>query len=464
MTTLLSSRFILPGLVLTFLGLLIVLLAVGSPDRASAQSQALVSNLDEPENGSREVILHNRENTQQFTTGSNAAGYTLNSVKIDLLWSGLGGGAAPTVAVHADNNGRPGTKLATLASPQALADGVNTFTHSGLGLAPSTSYFVVIETGQNPFSRIRMTRSADEEGAAGWSISNRASYRARGSTGAYFSVSSQSWKMAIDGAVRTAPPPGQVLVSNWQWEPSSGPGSLERGSFRDHDFAQEFTTGGHKPGYTLYSVELHLAVTLSNLANLRNNLGVAIHESSGGAPGDLVATLTKPVAVSNGFNKYIHAGLDLSPSTSYFVVMNISTPTTAAVKDTVSDGETGAAGWTIGNSSLERKWDGTGEWETLSQTKRLRIRGEPKRAPLSFPSDCSAAAITPGLYQGEITGDCPSLLRDQGVNARHVSFSLDELQQVTLTLESDDFDTYLYLGSVTVPGSADWTHMNDNIG
>ena len=43
------SRLILPRGVLIALGLLIVLLAVGSPDRASAQSasETLVSNLDE---------------------------------------------------------------------------------------------------------------------------------------------------------------------------------------------------------------------------------------------------------------------------------------------------------------------------------------------------------------------------------------------------------------------------------
>ena len=253
----------------------------------------------------------------------------------------------------------------------------------------------------------------------------------------------------------------EVLVSNWQWEPSD-----ESSRFYDHDHAQEFTTGSHGLGYTLTGVELHLLIlSAPEEISVKQNLDVAIYTSSGGVPGSRLATLTKPLTTRNGFNEYTHAGLDLSPSTSYFVVMDISTLTSAGIKNTVSGGETGAAGWTIGNSSLYRAYDlTTGPWETFSQTKRLRINGDLKKSALTVPSNCGATAITPGLHKGELTGDCPSLRRDRGVNARHVSFSLAQRQQVELTLESPDFDTYLYLGQGKDPASATWTHQNDNIG
>lgn len=163
MTTLLSSRLILPGLVLTVLGLLIVLLAVGSPDRASAQSQALVSNLDAPANGTDENDLANKDVAQGFTTGSHAAGYTLTSVEVDLRGAFFGS-TAFTAAIHANNAGRPGSKLATLTATRDLFAGTNRFTHAGLDLAPSTSYFVVIETSQSVAAVVSMTRSTNLHG------------------------------------------------------------------------------------------------------------------------------------------------------------------------------------------------------------------------------------------------------------------------------------------------------------
>ena len=470
MTRLLSFRSILPkGGVLIVLGFLIVLLAVGSTDRAYAQNLVLVTNLDQPANGSREVVLVNKENAQQFTTGSHGDGYTLTGMEVDFSWPNVGA-TAFTVAVHASSNGVPGSKLATLTATRTLHNGTNRFTHTGLDLDPSTSYFVVIEGGQNLAAIIDMTRSASESGDAGWSISNWALQRNKGSNAPYFTISGQSWKMRINGDARTIPPRGPTLVSNWQWEPSGQPSA-----FHDHDHAQGFTTGSHSLGYTLISVELHLVIAQPAIGtDVKRNTEFAIYTSSGGVPGSKLATLTKPRTIRDGFNRFTHAGLDLSPSTSYFVVMDGSR-TQGAVKNTVSDGETGAAGWTIGNSSLYRPYNDTTNtsWETSSQTNRLRIQGTPKRTGLTFPSTCAAAAITPGLYKGTLTGDCPSLQRAPGVNARHVSFSLAQRRQVTLTLESDDFDPhlesdgfdpYLYLGSGKDPATADWTHSNDNIG
>ena len=429
----------------------------------ATQSQSvLVSNLDEPTNSVRDNHLGGRELAQEFTTGSHAAGYTLTSVEVDLERPDVGG-TTFTVAVHASSGGRPGSELATLTETRTIHTGTNRFTHTGLDLEPSTSYFVVIDSEPNVAAIVRMTSSDSESGETGWVISYQSFYRASGSTGAYSVISSQSWKMGINGAVRTVPPPpppGQVLVSNWQWEPSD-----ESSRFYNHDHAQEFTTGSHGLGYTLTSVELHLVISgMGEETDVKRNLDVAIYTSSGGVPGSWLATLTKPQTTRNGFNEYTHAGLDLSPSTSYFVVMD-GTQALGAVKNTVSGGETGAAGWTIGNSSLYRAYDlTTGPWETFSQTKRLRINGDLKKSALTVPSNCGATAITPGLHKGELTSDCPSLRRAPGVNARHVSFSLASRQQVELTLESSDFDTYLYLGQGKDPASATWTHQNDNIG
>lgn len=112
------------------MGLLVVLLAVGSPERASAQpleDVVLVSNLDETISTYKSA--QHWDVAQDFTTGS-SSGYILTSVELDLEF---GGGAKPvfTVAVHASSSGQPGSRLATLTAP-TLATGLNKFTHSGL--------------------------------------------------------------------------------------------------------------------------------------------------------------------------------------------------------------------------------------------------------------------------------------------------------------------------------------------
>ena len=75
MTSLLPSRYILHRGALIALGLLIVLLAVGSPNRASAQDQILVSNWQwEP--SSELGSFRDYDHAQEFTTGSHGLGAT----------------------------------------------------------------------------------------------------------------------------------------------------------------------------------------------------------------------------------------------------------------------------------------------------------------------------------------------------------------------------------------------------
>ena len=194
------SHFIVTRGVLIALGLLVVLLAVGSPDRVSAQSQVLVSNIGQATSSTGHL---GNDHAQAFTTGSNAAGYSLTSVEIALGDPGIGP-PAKTVTIANDSNGSPGTTVGTLTNPASYVAGSNEFTHTGLDLAADTTYFLVVDITGTGTGGIRNTNSdaEDDGGSAGWNIGDSSLYRGRDTTGNW-STFAQSKKIRINGATKS---------------------------------------------------------------------------------------------------------------------------------------------------------------------------------------------------------------------------------------------------------------------
>ncbi|HEU6449693.1 MAG TPA: choice-of-anchor R domain-containing protein [Verrucomicrobiae bacterium] len=83
---------------------------------------------------------------EQFNTGNNPGGYTLDSVGLLLGADGyifIGGGFQ--VSIHMDNGGKPGTLVQILDGPDNPgATGVTNYAGSNLTLSPSTAYWVVV--------------------------------------------------------------------------------------------------------------------------------------------------------------------------------------------------------------------------------------------------------------------------------------------------------------------------------
>ncbi len=323
--------------------------------------QSLVSNLTETVFGG----VLNADRAQEFTTGSNSAGYTLTSVDLNLSFT-TGDKVPFTVAVHASSNGQPGSKMADLTAPGTLTTGTNRFTHTGLALEPATGYFVVVDaTASSGDGEIKLTQSNGETGAQGWSIANGSSWRLWNSTGAR--VSTDTMSMRVNGVVKR-----QSLVSNLT-ETSGLPGRF------DKDYAQEFTTGVNWTGYTLTSVDIDMVVR----AGTSPVFTVAVHADNNGRPGSRLATLTAPGTIATGTNTFTHAGLDLAPATSYFVVVDVTTSsTTTAVRTTLSGGETGAKGASINNVGFDRDWNSTGAWVSLvNSVIKMQVNGIVKPKP-----------------------------------------------------------------------------------
>ena len=172
--------------------LLVLSGALALPAAAQAQEIALVSNISE--SGTQVTFVApvgfqlggiapgETRISQRFTTGPNTAGYSLQSVVLN-LGTNLGSGSVVQVAIHEESSGNPGTLLGVLDNPadpfgdNPAAAGNRTFSApSALSLDANTNYWVVLRdttsaTGANNY-RVRLTASNNETTTHGFSISN----------------------------------------------------------------------------------------------------------------------------------------------------------------------------------------------------------------------------------------------------------------------------------------------------
>ena len=155
------------------------------------------------------------------------------------------------------------------------------------------------------------------------------------------------------------------------------------------DRAQAFTTGSHKPGYTVNSVDIVFeSNSLSDLFRTPNpSLTVTIRNASNGIPGTTVGTLNLPASSPTfGSRRSITfaaptKGIQLSPSTTYFLMIDIDAErsTTGETDIWLVDSNTedagGAAGFSIANESQMYAWSANA-WESTNNSFQMRIKGE----------------------------------------------------------------------------------------
>ena len=281
-----------------------------------------------------------------------------------------------------------------------------------------------------------------------------------------------------------------------------------------------FTTGNDRDGYAISSVSLRLGSV-----NAGETMTVAIRESSGGNPGDLVATLVSPATLtSDALNTFTApAGTTLAPNTTYFLMVNDGADAfgTGAVQVSYSaaDGQTGEAGWTIGDVGRRKQypmnsivWAGAWRDTAFSSVARFAIQGtaNPTIASLVATSDVTfteqrssdTAAVTVRLsrrlYAGEQLAVPIDYVGAEGIDAHdesdrdyalsvsgngatganlasdifYVQFTghdTDIVQEATVTLtptnngDADTDDGYIELGISAV--TADWTDSSfTNVG
>ena len=147
---------------------------VGETVSATLTFTALVSTTGQGNSGAARA--DSDEIAQPFGTGSNTAGYDLESIVLSLGNAPTGTGTL-TVTVREDASGDPsGTALHTLTTPDPIAGGsLNTFTApAGATLDANTTYWVVAsyssDTGGPNLWRTLLSNGIDSGGATGWTI------------------------------------------------------------------------------------------------------------------------------------------------------------------------------------------------------------------------------------------------------------------------------------------------------
>ena len=339
-------------------------------EQANAQTpQTFVANTGQADGG---PLGLGNDSAQAFTTGSNPSGYSLTSVAVKFAAIGSSFSSSDlTASIHADSGGSPGFSLGTLTNPASFpvssSDQTLTFTSTGIDLAANTTYWLVLDmsASRNASSfRITNVHSDDSGALAGWSIADGSLTRGFASTGTW-TTNAASLKISLGGV-------SKFLVSNF------GQANGGTGNFVQHDHAQAFTTGANVGGYTLTGVDFSFPQI--NDGALAGKLAAEIRSDSSGAPGAVVATLTKPGTIAVGTNSFTHSGVALAANTTYWAVLDVTLvllPGANTIQNTASDAEDagGADGWTIADDGHYRTWNTSGAWTSFSQSRKMTIHG-----------------------------------------------------------------------------------------
>ena len=181
---------------------------------------AMVQNLGRTDNGYVNLGFgSNKALSQGFTAGSNAGGYELQGIGINIEGSGSSFPDGPTsvsVAVHADSSGQPGAKLFDLVSPTEFAAGHSFFeAPPGTLLTPNTSYVLFWRYIDGTFSRLQKTLSDGEDSGAltGFSIAN-AFYRGADLSSLSENSNSNALEIAVYGEQATTPTVTAVALTS----------------------------------------------------------------------------------------------------------------------------------------------------------------------------------------------------------------------------------------------------------
>ena len=172
------------------------------------------------------------------------------------------------------------------------------------------------------------------------------------------------------------------------------------------DVAQAFTMGGNPDGYKLTGVGMEIVI--DNPSGLSGpTYSVSIHSNAGGSPGGNLGTLTNPSELVHSEdlseeNRFTASGqgVDLDADTTYFVVVDVSSPGNRSVRTALTSSDTDdpdtVGEGNIGDSALRRDYATTNPWTTWDNPLMVAIYGYAKASidPTPEPTTGAATDIT----------------------------------------------------------------------
>ncbi len=341
----------------------------------------LVSNIGQTPDSANVGKLNENHLAQCFETGTNTAGYTLESIvvkfstapsaniRVQLASGGSKGGLAI---------GQTGADVIDmLDNPAAFVVGDNTFTApaGGIRLFSGTQYFVIVaETGTSKPGRTSLTQSNDEDtgGATGWSICNGILI-STGGTGAWSANSASKVPIRVNGHLG---PKSSELVSN------RGQADSATAVDADQDRVFSFRAGTDANGYTLTGVDIDFSFPSGSQP------GYSLILLSGGME---VGRFTGPATLVDGVNRFTLATPhNLIANSSYFLEWDQSSSvSTFKFKQTASTAEDSGAvdGWTVSDSGSRRSHTDTSRNDYATDSDSWKI------AVLGFTRDLTAPKV-----------------------------------------------------------------------
>jgi len=209
------------------------------------------------------------------------------------------------------------------------------------------------------------------------------------------------------------------------------------------DMAQSFTTGSNAAGYRVTSVEIEGDITSSGTTP--PTFTVAIHTGSGTSVGASVGSLTSSGFV-DGTNSFTSSsGIDLDANTSYFVVLDVTSPgdRSPLIRSTSSQAEDtgGSAGWSMGNRGITRASD-TSAWTDFGTARVLEMNIKGSLAPLGLTVSSSSLLESADATNVTVT----ATVGTASTSARTVTLAVDSTSTAT---NGTDYAT-LTPGSITI--------------
>ena len=387
-------------------------------------ADVLVSNTGQTPDGSFSIVNAVPRQAQEFTTGINEDGYTVDSIGFTLILSDTATAGADLQVTLNEKNGsnQPDDALCTLTDPATFTTGaVNEFEAPGTcpTLTKETAYFVVIErvniSGSSTISTAKTESDAEDAGStANWSIAD-AGFVGSTTTWGQTLLGGDAFQIVVKGIVYSE---HSTTVSNTGQTPD-GSFSIVNAVPRQ---AQEFTTGINEDGYTVDSIGFTLI--LSDTATAGADLQVTLNEKNGSnQPGDALCTLTDPATFTTGaVNEFEAPGTcpTLTKETAYFVVIervNISGSSTISTAKTESDAEDAGstANWSIADAGFVGS---TTTWgQTLLGGDAFQIVVKATRRYTDNNIATGAPTITGTPRVGEVlTADTSAIEDDDGLS------------------------------------------------
>ena len=392
------------------------------PLQTQAQTvTTFVSNLGNTD-VSRSTFVGSAPWGQEFQTGTNADGYTLTEIVVQMRNGQVGSPAFALYTAKLDPATTtpvmvPDTKVVDL-SGRVDSPGAQSFTpDSTTVLSASTSYIVQIETTSGSANLQLTSDDVNDPGSSpGWDITPDSLWTNRGSWGKVPDRIKIAVKGTLGGATTSQTP--VTLVSNEQV------GTASPASPTVTVRARAFTTGANPGGYGLTGAKV--AFGWSHAQSASSAVLVRIFSvDAAGNPGVELGRLIGPEAISSGLNTFTAPpNTVLDPGTSYALVITgspasgsriISIPAGLSTTQAISTDPHSLPGWSMAptGSVNNNRWVSTTFFPVFSLEGTVR---DAETVTQVWSATMNIGATSDGTVDGYCNSPCfgDSLLESFG--------------------------------------------------